>query len=265
MKRTILLFCFLFLAQSVYAEVRLPDVIGSSMVLQRDKTVPIWGMADPGETIIVRFAGQTLKTTAGADGKWLVKLKPLRANATPTSLTIEGKNKIELKDILVGEVWLVAGQSNMQRLLSETANGAEAIAAANHPNIRLFNVSRSVAFKHAAPPLGVWQSCSPESVKQFSAAGYYFGVELLKELNLPIGLLNSSYGGSQAEAWTPVEYLLASPDLKPTVDRTKIWDEERPTVKIQTKQKQMVPHLSPHRQFRMHCGSIVLPPRSTME
>jgi len=233
MKRTILLFCFLFLAQSVYAEVRLPDVIGSSMVLQRDKTVPIWGMADPGETIIVRFAGQTLKTTAGADGKWLVKLKPLRANATPTSLTIEGKNKIELKDILVGEVWLVAGQSNMQRLLSETANGAEAIAAANHPNIRLFNVSRSVAFKHAAPPLGVWQSCSPESVKQFSAAGYYFGVELLKELNVPIGLLNSSYGGSQAEAWTPVEYLLASPDLKPTVDRTKIWDEERPTVKIQ--------------------------------
>src|ERR1700752_1065010 len=233
MKRTILLFCFLFLAQSVDAEVRLPDVIGSSMVLQRDKTVPIWGMADPGETIIVRFAGQTLKTTAGADGKWLVKLKPLRANATPTSLTIEGKNKIELKDILVGEVWLVAGQSNMQRLLSETANGDQAMTAANHPFIRLFNVSRAVAFKHAAPPLAVWRSCTPDSVKEFSAAGYYFGVEIEKQLNVPIGLINSSYGGSQAEAWTPVEYLLASPDLKPTVDRTAIWDQERPRVKVE--------------------------------
>src|SRR6185369_11334650 len=121
----------------------------------------------------------------------------------------------------------------MQRLLSETANGAEAIAAANHPTIRLFNVSRQVAFKHAQPPLGVWRTCSPESVKEFSAAGYYFAVELQKELKVPVGVINSSYGGSQAEAWTPVEYLLASADLKPTVDRTKIWDEERPRVKVQ--------------------------------
>jgi sialate O-acetylesterase len=121
----------------------------------------------------------------------------------------------------------------MQRLLSETENGAAVIAAANHPLIRLFNVSRQVAFKHAPPPLGVWLACTPDSVKQFSAAGYYFGVELQRELKVPIGLINSSYGGSQAEAWTPVEYLTASPDLKPTVERTKIWDEERPRVKEQ--------------------------------
>jgi sialate O-acetylesterase len=215
------------------ADVHLPDVINSSMVLQRDHAVPIWGTADPGETVTVTFAGQKKNANADKDGKWLVRLKPLKANATPATMTIQGKNKLELKDILVGEVWLVAGQSNMQRLLSETANFAEAIAAANHPTIRLFNVSRSVAFKHAAPPLALWQACSPESVKEFSAAGYYFGVELQKELNVPVGLINSSYGGSQAEAWTPVEYLLASPDLKPTVERTKIWDEERPRVKVQ--------------------------------
>src|SRR5262249_1452423 len=176
---------------------------------------------------------QTRTAAADATGKWIILLNALHANATPATLIIEAKNRIELKDIVVGEVWLVAGQSNMQRLLSETANGEQAIAAANHPLIRLFNVSRQVAFKHAPPPLAVWRACSPESVKEFSAAGYYFGVELERELRVPIGLINSSYGGSQAEAWTPVEYLLASPDLKPTVDRTKIWDEERPRVKVE--------------------------------
>ncbi len=223
----------LLLATAVRANVVLPDVISNAMVLQRDRAVPIWGTADPGETVTVRFAGKARNTTADQDGKWIIRLDAMHASATPASMIIEGKNKIELKDILVGEVWLVAGQSNMQRLLSETANGDEAIAAANHPLIRLFNVSRQVAFKHAPPPLGVWQACTPESVKPFSAAGYYFGVELEKELHVPVGLINSSYGGSQAEAWTPVAYLLASPDLKPTVDRTKIWDEERPRVKAE--------------------------------
>ena len=203
------------------------------MVLQREQRVRIWGKADPGESVTVSFDKQSKSTVADNDGKWSVRLNPLRAKATPSTLTIQGKNKIEFTDILVGEVWLVAGQSNMQRLLSETANGEAAIAAANYPLIRLFNVSRQVAFKHAPPPLAVWQACTPESVKPFSAAGYYFAVELQKELNVPIGVINSSYGGSQAEAWTPVEYLLASSDLKPTVDRTKVWDEERPRVKVE--------------------------------
>ena len=215
------------------ADVVLPDVIGEAMVLQRDHTVPIWGKAEPSEIITVRFAGQLKKAMADKDGKWRVNLDPMRANATPAVMTISGKNTIELKNILVGEVWLVAGQSNMQRLLSETENGEAATAAANHPQIRLFNVSRQVAFKHKSGPLATWQVCSPQTIKEFSAAGYYFGVELQKELNVPIGLLNSSYGGSQAEAWTPVEYLLASNDLRPTVERTKIWDEERPRVRVE--------------------------------
>lgn len=222
-----------FCSVSVSANVTLPDVISSSMVLQRDHPVSIWGKADPGESVTVRFANQTRTAVADVAGKWIIRLRPMPASAAPRTLIIQGKNRIDLRDILVGEVWLVAGQSNMQRLLSETANGEQAIAAANHPFIRLFNVSRQVAFKHAAPPLAVWRASTPESIKEFSAAGYYFGVELEKELNVPIGLINSSYGGSQAEAWTPVEYLLASPDLKPTVERTKIWEEERPRVKVE--------------------------------
>jgi sialate O-acetylesterase len=223
----------LFSAVLAQANVVLPDVIGPAMVLQRDRPVPIWGQAEAGEVVTVRFAGQLKKTIAGSDGKWLVKLDPLHTNASPATMTISGRNTIDLKDILVGEVWLVAGQSNMQRLLSETTNGEAAIAAADQPLIRLFNVSRQVAFKHKPPPLAQWQACSPESVKEFSAAGYYFAVELQKELKVPIGLINSSYGGSQAEAWTPVDYLLASDDLRPTVERTKIWDSERPKVKEQ--------------------------------
>jgi sialate O-acetylesterase len=230
-KPLLILLLLLASALTAAANVTLPDVISDAMVLQRDRAVPIWGKADPGESVTVKFGNQAKTAVAGSDGKWIIRLSPMRASATPQTLIIEGRNRVELKDILVGEVWLVSGQSNMQRLLSETANGEQAIAGANHSLIRLFNVSRQVAFKHAPPPLGVWRACTPESVKEFSAAGYYFGVELEKELNVPIGLLNSSYGGSQAEAWTPVEYLLASPDLKPTVDRTKVWDEERPRVK----------------------------------
>jgi sialate O-acetylesterase len=219
------------------ANVVLPDVISDAMVLQRNRPVPIWGQADPGEIVTVKFAGQSKKVSAGADGKWLVKLDALKANSTLATMIVSGKNTIELKDILIGEVWLVSGQSNMQRLLSETSDGDAAIAAADHPLIRLFNVSRQVAFKHEPPPLATWRTCSQESVKQFSAAGYYFGVELQKELNVPIGLINSSYGGSQAEAWTPVEYLLASDDLRPTVERTKIWDAERAQVRADYEEK----------------------------
>ena len=228
MKTILLLLAFSLVAVSVRANVVLPDVISSGMVLQQGKRIPIWGKADPGEAITLTFNKRSKQTTADKDGKWLVRLDPLRANSTPAEMTIEGRNKLQLNDILIGEVWLVAGQSNMQRLLSETANGTEAIASANHPLIRLFNVSRAVGFKHAPPPLATWQACTSDSVKEFSAAGYYFAVELQSNLNVPLGVINSSYGGSQAEAWTPVEYLLASADLKPTVERTKIWDEERP-------------------------------------
>src|SRR5947199_8700638 len=134
-------------AAGANANVSLHDVISEGMVLQQGQAVPIWGKADPGEVVTVRFAGQSKKAIAAMDGTWRVKLDPMRANATPANMIVSGKNTIELKNILIGEVWLVAGQSNMQRLLSETANGEAAIAAATHTLLRLFNVSRQAAFK----------------------------------------------------------------------------------------------------------------------
>ena len=234
--QTILFLTFVFVLignVTARADVSLPDVIGNSMVLQQKQVIPIWGTADPGEAVTVTFGKSKKTAVADANGKWRVDLGKLTANSTPQTMSISGKNTIVLKDILVGEVWLVAGQSNMQRLLRETDNGETVQASANHPNIRLFNVSREVAFKKRSGKLADWAACTPESVKEFSAAGYYFGVELEKELKVPIGLINSSYGGSQAEAWTPVDYLLANPDLKATVERTKIWEAERPRVRLE--------------------------------
>ena len=235
--RCVVSLAILLAVPAARANVTLPDVISTSMVLQRDQAVPIWGTADPGESVVVTFASQTHSTQAGADGKWQVTLRPMSASATPATMTISGKNTITLDDVLVGEVWMVSGQSNMQFTVAESADGEAAIAAASDPAIRLFNVSRRVAFQHESGPLALWQPASPESVRGFSAAGYYFAIQLRNELRVPIGVINSSYGGTQAEAWTPVEYLLASPELRPCVERTKTWDEERPRVKADYDQR----------------------------
>jgi sialate O-acetylesterase len=233
-KRKVLILGWTLLAAfAAAAEVRLPDVFGDSMVLQQKQKIPIWGTAEPGEAVTVAFGGQKRTVVADGNGKWRVDLNPINADEAPKTLMISAKNTIELKDILVGEVWLVSGQSNMQWTLSQSANGAAEVARATHPNIRLFNVSREVAFRKKQGKLGEWKICTPESVRDFSGAGYYFAVELQKELKVPVGVVNSSYGGSQAEAWTPVEYLGAHPDLKATVERTKIWDEERPRVRVE--------------------------------
>ena len=222
-----------FAAFAAKSEVRLPDILSDSMVLQQKRKIPIWGMAEAGEAVTIAFGGQKKTIVADAEGKWRVDLNPMNADLTAKTLTVEGKNKIQLKDVLVGEVWLVSGQSNMQWTLLQSNNGEKEVAGANCPNIRLFNVSREVAFRKKQGKLGEWKICDPESVKDFSGAGYYFAVELQKHLKIPIGVINSSYGGSQAEAWTPVEYLKANSALKVMVERTKIWDAQRPRVKIE--------------------------------
>lgn len=211
--------------------VTVPDVLGDSMVLQRDVKVPVWGKAEPGETVVVTFQKQKLTVVADRAGKWRVDLKPLRESSVPAELTIEGSNKIVFRDVLVGEVWLVSGQSNMQWTLFQSNDGEREVAAADHPQIRLFNVSREVGFKKKSGKLGEWATCNPKSVRDFSGAGFYFARELQKTLKVPVGVINSSYGGSQAEAWTPLEYLIDHPDLKATVERTKIWEEERSRVR----------------------------------
>ncbi|WP_146088812.1 sialate O-acetylesterase [Neolewinella xylanilytica] len=226
--------CWLLLsAASLSAELRLPDVFTDHMVLQRDQPVPVWGKASAGATITVRFAKQTVQAVANQEGHWKLMLNPMEASAEPATLSVSGDGSLELEDVLVGEVWLCTGQSNMQWRLLESAGGAEAIAAADFPEIRLFNVSRSVAFGREEGQLASWELISPETVPEFSGIGYFFGTDLYRRLGIPIGLINASYGGSQAEAWTPRSYLAADTALLPTIEREAVWAAERPRVQAE--------------------------------
>lgn len=184
------------------ADVKLPAVLASHMVLQRDKPIPIWGTADPGEEVSVQFGSQTAKTKANDQGDWQVTLTAMKADAKPQKLLIAGKNKIELDDILVGEVWVGSGQSNMEWSLNASHDAKEAIPAADQPLIRLFHVPKVQAKTPAKDVKATWAVCSPKTVGGFSGVLYHFGLRLQKDLNVPIGLINSSWGGSPIEPWT---------------------------------------------------------------
>ena len=209
---------------SASADVTLPRVLGSNMVLQRDLPVPVWGWAEAGEKVTVSFAGQSKSSTAGDDGKWMVKLDPLKASAKAASLSIQGKNKLTLENILVGEVWICSGQSNMEWSISRSMNPKEEIAASNHPNIRLFNVPghtvSPVPNDKAARP-GSWQVCSPKTSGGFSAVGYYFGRRLQKELGVPVGLVGSNWGGTRIEPWTTLAGFESVPELSKIAQQVK--------------------------------------------
>jgi len=195
------------------ADVRLPAVIGDSMVLQQGQPVPIWGWAEDGEKVTVKFGTQTV-TADTAGGKWMVKLSPLTASDKPAEMTISGKNSITLKDILVGEVWVCSGQSNMEWSVNASANPKEEIANAKHPTIRLFDVPNTTsANEKLTDTKATWKPCSPETIGSFTAVGYFFGRELNQKLGVPVGLLHSSWGGTPAEAWTEISYFQKHPEL----------------------------------------------------
>ena len=206
-------FFLLFTSLSAFA-VSLPSVIGDHMVLQRGLPVPVWGEGEVGEKVTVSFAGQSKSTTVGKNGKWMVTLNKLEASAKPATFSVKGKNEISLKNILVGEVWICSGQSNMEWKVAQCANSKEEIAAANYPNIRLFDVPG-----HTVHPLpqdkgkGEWKVCSPSTISSFSATGYYFGRRLHKELNIPVGLVGSNWGGTRIEPWTTLDGFKSVPEL----------------------------------------------------
>ena len=218
MKRISLL-CSLFLAftASALAEVKPNSLFSDGVVLQQGIEVPVWGTASDGEKVTVQIQGQTATTTA-VNGKWILRLKPLKAGG-PFRMTIAGGNTIALADVLVGEVWLCSGQSNMAFQLSRAANAQEAIASAVDPQLRLFTVP-SQALDTAGPECaGNWKESTPESAASFSAVAWFFGRELRKNLKVPVGLINSSVGGTPAEAWTARSALEADPDLKPILQK----------------------------------------------
>jgi len=206
-----------------HADVALPKVIASHMVLQQQMPIPIWGTADPGEEVTVSLGDNTATAKAGDDGKWSVKLKPMTASHDPRDLVVKGKNEIRLTDVLIGEVWVASGQSNMEWSVAASNNPQEEIAAANHPKIRLFHVRKTpsvVPAKEVVLDLE-WSVCSPATIPRFSAVAYYFGREIQKELNVPVGLINTSWGGTAIEPWTPTVGFESVESLKALADQVK--------------------------------------------
>lgn len=207
---------------SAKADVSLPKVLGDHMVLQRDQSVPIWGKAAPGEQVTVHFGSQEKKTQASPSGDWMVKLDPMTASSSPATLSIVGANKIDLTDILIGEVWLCSGQSNMEFPMQPVGNFSsrvqtlpplsEGLAAANHPNIRLFRVEKKL--NQTEVTTDGWTPCSPTTAAKFSAIGYFYGKELQDQLHVPIGLMQAAWGGTRIEPWTPPQAYESSPLFK---------------------------------------------------
>ena len=197
----ILIFLTLF-ASSANGEIRLPGFFSNHMVFQQEMKIPVWGWGDAGEEIKVTFGDESQTITVAEDGTWKVEFDSRKATKTPTSLIVAGSNKIELKDILIGEVWLCSGQSNMEWSVRASANAKAEIAAAKHPLIRHMKVPRRPADSPQSDIKTKWEVCSPATVANFTACGYFMARELQQKLDVPIGLVNSSWGGTRVEPWT---------------------------------------------------------------
>lgn len=215
-------------------------VFGSSCctfcaVLQRDKPVPVWGTAAAGEKVTVIFAGQTVSATADAKGQWRLDLTALAANATPADLIIKGNNTITHHNILVGEVWLASGQSNMLQMVNETVDaGLDIPGSARYPMIRHIQVKHQTAYKPMITASGSWKVAGPTTTGEFSAIGYYFARALYENLNVPIGIIHSSQGASRLRTWidpSAVEANSNVPELKSIFDERDKLLAEYPAVK----------------------------------
>jgi sialate O-acetylesterase len=211
MKNVTLLACLILSTQAL-GEIKLPSLIGDHMVLQQGMKAHLWGWASENEKITVTFNRQKVETQAGKDGTWSVYLKPMKAGG-PYDLTLSGKNTLVVKDVLVGEVWVGSGQSNMAMCVCDVRDSAKEIAEAKFPDIRLFSVTCASSLKPCDNVNGTWQVCTPETVKYFSATAYFFGRQLHKDLNVPVGLINSSVGGTAIESWISLSGILKMNDL----------------------------------------------------
>jgi len=223
-----LLAILLAAASAARANVTPSPLFSDHMVIQQGFAVPVFGTADPGEAVTVSLGTEKQTATAGPDGKWMVKLAIQKAaglDAPPAELTIAGKNSITVHDVLIGEVWLGSGQSNMEFSVSAKVKAfagltdeAAEIAAANYPKIRMFTVRQVKSATPAATLSGTWEVCSPQTVPAFSAVGYLFARDLQKEIKQPVGIITSAFGASTAESWISREALSADPALKPMLD-----------------------------------------------
>jgi sialate O-acetylesterase len=216
MKYRLGLLALLLCGGAALGDVRLPAVFSDHMVLQQGIPVPVWGWADDGESVTVHFRNQDVTATAQS-GKWMVRLKRLKTGG-PDVMTIAGKNRIELKDVLVGEVWICSGQSNMELRLKQSYQPENDIASSANPKIRLLTVEKVRSDRPLDDVKGTWRECGPDSVPDFSAVAYYFGRSLQKARNAPVGLIHTSWGGSPAEVWMSDKALKARPEYSSIFD-----------------------------------------------
>ena len=213
-------------AQTPDAKPLLSPVFTDHLVLQRGQQDPVWGWTTPGTKVTVSINGKSASSVAGADGKWIAKLPSLTAGG-PYDLTVTGPSTTTLHDILVGDVWICSGQSNMEFGMGMLANPAPEIAVASNPNIRIFTTAKATAFSPQDLTTGQWQAVTPESIAAqgtwsgFSAVGYFFGRELNQKLNIPIGLIQTSWGGTIAEAWTSEGSVSKLSDFKDRLDTVR--------------------------------------------
>jgi sialate O-acetylesterase len=205
------------------AEIRLPAVISSHMVIQQHRPIVLWGWADAGETVSVRFRGQTASSQADGMGNWRVELPPMDADARSSAMTFGGSRSpsVTLVDVLVGEVWLCSGQSNMEWPVERTHSPSPEIWRARYPQIRFFKVPRRTAFEPQPDVEAEWTACTPDTVRGFSAVGYYFGLELFNTLDVPIGLINASWGGTRIEPWTPIPGFQAVSGMEAEIEEVR--------------------------------------------
>lgn len=199
-------------AAAAFGEVRLPALFSDHMLLQGGAPVRVWGKADPGEQVSVRFQAQNVSTKADALGKWEAFLSPLTPGAA-AELTVQGKNSITIRDVLVGDVWIASGQSNMVWPVQRSDNPEMEIAAAKYPQIRLFKVALKVSSTPLDDVTGSWMVCTPETVGDFSGVGYFFARELNQKRKTPVGMIQSAWGGTPAESWTSGRALASDPGL----------------------------------------------------
>lgn len=200
---TILPLLCISLLTTVHAEVSLAPIFTDHAVIQRGKTVPIWGKATAGERVTVSFADQKIATVATGAGHWRVDLAALPANPVGQTLTATGENTVSVHDVLIGDVWLCGGQSNMEWPVRRSRDAESEIAAANFPQIRHLKVERRIADQPITTMSGEWTVCSPDTVMHYTAVGYFFARRLQQDLEVPIGLINSNWGGTPVEAWLP--------------------------------------------------------------
>lgn len=219
----------LFSSASGFATVALHGIFSDHAVLQRAERVPVWGTAAPGEKIALRIGNTSARATAQADGSWKTFLNLQTEKEGPFDLTVEGEgNKVVLTDILIGEVWLCAGQSNMRFHLAKSTGGEAEAAVANHPKIRLLSVGLNVADQPVNRLREKWTVCDPQTAATFSAVGYYAGKTLQQNLNVPVGLISISWAGTMIETWMSPQALASDPDFKPITDRWAKKEAEYP-------------------------------------